>query len=141
MGFIMSTNYLKYIKYAGISMCALAVIAGIVLDEAFSLWLSKGLMYLGIILCASQSAIRTYIEESKKNESIELVDKGKEKNYYRLSYRRRCIRTLPIVIAILALCIIDIVSRPHKADTSLLWIMLIFVLVQLGYNLYKWKTQ
>ncbi len=69
------------------------------------------------------------------------VDKGFKLNYFRLSYRRKMIRTLkslPVVIVFLA--IIYFLEDFSLLESTLigLFFFLIFV-IQLVYNFYMWK--
>ncbi|MFP3727744.1 ATPase [Priestia filamentosa] len=69
------------------------------------------------------------------------VDKGFKLNYFRLSYRRKMIRTLkglPVVIVFLA--IIYFLEDFSLLESTLigLFFFLIFI-IQLVYNFYMWK--
>lgn len=71
----------------------------------------------------------------------EKVDNGFAFVYYRLSYRKRMIRTLwNIPIIILALISINIFAdlQIHE-NIIVIVIFLSLLLLQLGYNYYKWK--
>lgn len=77
-----------------------------------------------------------------------IVFKGKEKkdkgfayNYFRLSYRRKFIRTFTSswmgVLAIILIFIFSPYSTPFNVTITIL-IVLVFV-IQAGYNYYMWK--
>ncbi|MCM3781511.1 hypothetical protein M3231_00840 [Neobacillus mesonae] len=71
------------------------------------------------------------------------VDKGFKINYYRLSYRRKMIRTLTSS-PILVLAIAVIFLYTDLSMLSKVWIGLFFLLlylIQFIYNFYMWKKK
>jgi len=69
------------------------------------------------------------------------VDKGFEFNYFKLSYRRKLIRTLTTLpIIILGVVIIYVYTNWNILANLLVGVLLlVFYLVQLTYNFYMWK--
>ena len=99
-------------------------------------------MELILILFPGIIAIITSALMSKKWEKYEKVDKGIELCYWKLSYRRKLIRTLwmiPIAIFIV-LCF-------YITFWSTIWTFLVAVafamilLIQVMYNYKKWKKE
>lgn len=73
----------------------------------------------------------------------EKVDKGKVKNYFRLSYRRRFIRTLwTFVLALILLIPLYIFSGFTLKEFTLFSIFIILIfLTELIYSLIRWKAR
>lgn len=99
-------------------------------------------MELILILFPGITAIITSALMSKKWEKYEKIDKGIELCYWKLSYRRKLIRTLwmiPIAIFIV-LCF-------YITFWSTIWTFLVAVafamilLIQAMYNYKKWKKE
>ena len=70
------------------------------------------------------------------------VDKGFELNYYKLSYRRRFIRTLWMIPWIfLALCLLWWIGTPMFITIPVAVILAIIEYVQALHNYKKWKEE
>lgn len=73
---------------------------------------------------------------------IEKVDKGFELNYYKLSYRRRFIRTLWLIPwMIIALCCMHWLGAPTFIIVLVAVIFVIGDFIQALHNYKKWKEE
>jgi len=71
------------------------------------------------------------------------VDKGFEINYWKLSYRRKFLRTIYIGLPLCILAIIILPKMYKDNNKQFFFIMLIIgtELIQLIYTYYKWKKE
>ena len=133
----MKENVLKIMKYVAIILFIVSMMIDIILENDND-WYKQILFYLAIVLFSLQSGIRLVSEELEIHKGVELIDKGKEWNYYRLSYRRRVIRMLWIALPLTIYCVI--LSIMGVCEVIVFWSILFLVLCPLVFNIYKWKT-
>jgi hypothetical protein len=103
----------------------------------------KGGWDVGIFLIPTIASVVTVIIFSVIFKGKTKVDKGFKLNYYRLSYRRKTIRTLMISPIIILAIIVIFFYADFSMSAKILFgftILMLFV-VQLIYNFYMWKKK
>lgn len=109
-------------------------------ENSFSYRTEGGLSVIEIVIPVSIALLVTIILTIVFKGS-DKVDKGFKINYFKLSYRRKMIRTLTsLPILILATIVIYFYTEWSMTINILVGlVILIFFLVQLIYNFYMWK--
>lgn len=109
-------------------------------ENSFSYCTEGGLSVIEIVIPVSIALLVTIIL-SIVFKGSDKVDKGFKINYFKLSYRRKMIRTLTsLPILILAIIVIYFYAEWSMTINILVGlVILIFFFVQFIYNFYMWK--
>ena len=99
------------------------------------------LNYLGVVIAVVSAMRRKFIGKVEK-EDKGYVDKGFELNYYKLSYRRRFIRTLWLILWInLILILLHFLGEPAYIVVPMAVGFAVIEYIQASINYKKWKEE
>ncbi|PPA70353.1 hypothetical protein [Jeotgalibacillus proteolyticus] len=104
--------------------------------------LIENLLMLLILLLILSPYIAISVYQSRKYKHTEKVDKGSEVTYYKLSYRRKFIRSLWILL--FTLIIIFLYHLYSSIDIEryifIIAVIILYPIVQLAYTFSRWKN-